>query len=75
MQVHRNENNGLKQQAPACEEQPRVWLDYWGRSMHVYIRGLLCAYAAGPRGGAGGVWGGRWGGGLPGREQKRVYIF
>lgn len=22
MQVYRNENNGLKQQAPACEEQP-----------------------------------------------------
>lgn len=34
--------------------------------MRACIRGLLCAYAAGPGGGMGG---------LPEREQERVYIF
>lgn len=53
MQVYRNESNGLKQQAPACKEQPVFgWITGVGACLCIYR--LLCAFAAGPRVGPGG---------------------
>lgn len=64
VQVQRNENNRLKQQAPQPIKNSPCFAGFLGQSVRAYICGLLCACAAGP-----GV--GSWG---PSREGARTCL-
>lgn len=59
VQVHRNENNGLKQQAPQPIKNSPCFAGFLSQSVRAYICGFLCACAAGP---GGGEWGAFQGG-------------